>query len=133
MSNIRFVSDKEITANHAAAGGFKILTAEQEKQFRAGAWKTYKPQTKINPLWHPVYQSECRAINTAAGVYKIYLAIDNARALLEELSTDLMQDEENPDLDLDTIATLEDVSAAAEQLADQLNELPNVSQIGDLI
>jgi len=127
------MTDAQITADHAAAGGFRILTAEQEKQFRASAWKDYKPGTEINPLFHPVYQSECRAINTAAGIYKIYLAIDNARALLEELSTDLMQDEENPDLDLDTIATLEDVSAAAEQLADQLNELPNVSQIGDLI
>ncbi len=127
------MSNTQITAEHAAAGGFKILTAEQEKQFRAGAWKTYKPGTEINPLWHPVYQSECRAINTAAGIYKIYLTIDNARALLEELSTDLMQDDENPDLDLDTIATLEDVSAAAEQLADQLNELPHVSQVGDLI
>jgi len=90
-------------------------------------------QTEINPLWHPVYQSECRAINTASGIYKIYLAIDNARALLEELSADLMQDDENPDLDLDTIATLEDVSAAAELWADQLNELPNVSLVGDLI
>jgi len=127
------MTDTQITANHAAAGGFRILTAEQEKQFRASAWKDYKPGTEINPLFHPVYQSECRAINTAAGIYKIYLAIDNARALLEELSTDLMSDEENPDLDLDTIATLEDVSAAAEQLADQLNELPNVSQVGDLI
>ena len=127
------MTDTQITAEHAAAGGFRILTAEQEKQFRASAWKDYKPNTDINPLFHPVYQSECRAINTAAGIYKIYLAIDNARALLEELSTDLMSDEENPDLDLDTIATLEDVSAAAEQLADQLNELPNVSQVGDLI
>ena len=127
------MTDAQITANHAAAGGFRILTAEQEKQFRNAAWKDYKPGTDINPLWHPVYQSECRAINTAAGIYKIYLALDNARALIEELSTDLMQDEENPDLDLDTIATLEDVASAAEQLADQLNELPNVSQIGDLI
>jgi len=127
------MTDVQITAEHAAAGGFRSLTAEQEKQFRNAAWKNYKPGTEINPLWHPVYQSECRAINTAAGIYKIYLAIDNARALLEELSTDLMSDEENPELDLDTIATLEDVSAAAEQLADQLNELPNVSQIGDLI
>ena len=133
MSNIRFVSDKQLTEQHAAAGGFKSLTAEQEKQFRDAAWKDYKPGTDINPLWHPVYQSECRAINTALGIYKIYLAIDNAREKLEELSTDLMQDEENPDLDLDTIATLEDVSSAAEQLADQLNELPNVSQVGDLI
>lgn len=127
------MSNTQITAEHAAAGGFRSLTAEQEKQFRAGAWKTYKPQTEINPLWHPVYQSECRAINTASGIYKIYLAIDNARALLEELSADLMQDDENPDLDLDTIATLEDVSAAAELWADQLNELPNVSLVGDLI
>ena len=127
------MTDTQITAEHAAAGGFKSLTAEQEKQFRASVWKDYKPGTEINPLWHPVYQSECRAIKTAAGIYKIYLAIDNARALLEELSADLMQDDENPDLDLDTIATLEDVSAAAEQLADQLNELPGVSQVGDLI
>ena len=127
------MTDAQITADHAAAGSFRILTAEQEKQFRASAWKNYKPQGAIDPLWHPVYQSECRAINTAAGIYKIYLAIDNARALLEELSTDLMSDEENPDLDLDTIATLEDVASAAEQLADQLNELPNVSQVGDLI
>ena len=127
------MTDAQITANHAAAGGFRILTAEQEKQFRDAAWKDYTPGTEINPLFHPVYQSECRAINTAAGLYKIYLALDNARALIEELSTDLMQDEENPDLDLDTIATLEDVASAAEQLADQLNELPNVSQIGDLI
>lgn len=127
------MTDTQITAEHAAAGGFRSLTAEQEKQFRAGAWKTYKPQTEINPLWHPVYQSECRAINTAAGIYKIYLAIDNARALLEKLSADLMSDDENPELDLDTIATLEDVSSAAEQLADQLNELPSVSQVGDLI
>jgi len=127
------MTDAQITANHAAAGGFRSLTAEQEKQFRASAWKDYKPGTDINPLFHPVYQSECRAINTAANIHKIYLAIDNARALLEELSSDLMQDEENPDLDLDIIATLEDVSAAAEQLADQLNELPNVSQVGDLI
>jgi len=127
------MTDAQITANHAAAGGFRYLTAEQKKQFRASAWKDYKPGTEINPLFHPVYQSECRAINTAAGIYKIYLALDNARALIEELSTDLMHDEENPDLDMDTIATLEDVSAAAEQLADQLNELPNVSQIGDLI
>ena len=126
MFNIRFVSDKELTANHAAAGGFRSLTAEQEKQFRDAAWKDYKPGTDINPLFHPVYQSECRAINTAAGIYKIYLAIDNARAHIEELSTDLMQDEESPDLDLDTVATLEDISAAAEQLADQLFELPNV-------
>ena len=127
------MTDTQITAEHAAAGGFRSLTADQEKQFRDAAWKDYKPHTDINPLFHPVYQSECRAINTAAGIYKIYLAIDNARDLLEELSTDLMQDEENPDLDLDTIATLEDVASAAEQLADQLNELPNVSQIGDLI
>ena len=127
------MTDAQITAEHAAAGGFKILTADQEKQFRASAWKDHQPGRKINPLFHPVYQSECREINTAAGVYKIYLAIDNARALLEELSTDLMQDEDNPDLDLDTLATLEDVSAAAEQLADQLNELPNVSAVGDLI
>ena len=127
------MTDSQITAEHAAAGGFKILTADEEKQFRAGAWKNYKPGQEINPLFHPVYQSECRAINTAAGIYKIYLAMDNARAAIEELSTDLMQDEENPDLDLDTIATLEDISAAAEQLADQLNELPNVSQVGDLI
>ena len=127
------MSNAQITAKHEDAGGFRILTAEQEKQFQDAAWKDYKPNTDINPLFHPVYQSECRAINTAAGIYKIYLAIDNARALLEELSTDLMSDEENPELDLDTIATLEDVSAAAEQLADQLNELPNVSQIGDLI
>jgi hypothetical protein len=127
------MSDAQITAEHAAAGGFRSLTADQEKQFRNAAWKDYKPGTDINPLWHPVYQSECRAINTAAGIYKIYLAIDNARALIEELSTDLMSDEENPDLDLDIIATLEDVSSAAEQLADQLNELPNVSQFGDLI
>ena len=127
------MTDAQITANHAAAGGFRILTADQEKQFRDAAWKDYKPGTEINPLFHPVYQSECRAINTAAGIYKIYLAIDNARALIEELSTDLMQDEESPDLDLDTIATLEDVASAAEQLADQLNELPGVSQIGNLI
>jgi len=127
------MTDTQITAKHEDAGGFRILTAEQEKQFRASAWKDYKPGTEINPLFHPVYQSECRAINTAAGIYKIYLALDNARALIEELSTDLMHDEENPDLDLDTIATLEDVASAAEQLADQLNELPNVSQIGDLI
>ena len=127
------MNDAQITAEHAAAGGFKILTADQEKQFKAAAWKDHQPGRKINPLFHPVYQSECRAIDTAAGIYKIYLAIDNARAAIEELSTDLMQDEENPDLDLDTIATLEDVSAAAEQLADQLNELPNVSQVGDLI
>tara|TARA_R100000951_G_scaffold38101_1_gene32338 strand:- start:559 stop:942 length:384 start_codon:yes stop_codon:yes gene_type:complete len=120
------MTDAQITANHAAAGGFRSLTAEQEKQFRDAAWKDYNPGTEIHPLFHPVYQSECRAINTAAGIYKIYLAINNARALLEELSTDLMQDEENPDLDLDTIATLEDISAAAEQLADQLLELPNV-------
>ena len=127
------MTDAQITAEHAAAGGFRSLTADQEKQFRDAAWKDYKPGTEINPLFHPVYQSECRAINTAAGIYKIYLAIDNARALIEELSTDLMQDEESPDLDLDTVATLEDISAAAEQLADQLNELPNVSQVGDLI
>ena len=127
------MTDAQITAEHAAAGGFRSLTADQEKQFRNAAWKDYKPGTDINPLWHPVYQSECRAINTASGIYKIYLALDNARALLEELSTDLMQDEENPELDLDIIATLEDVSSAAEQLADQLNELPNVSQVGDLI
>ena len=127
------MSNAQITADHAAAGGFRSLTAEQEKQFRDAAWKDYKPGTEINPLFHPVYQSECRAINTAANIHKIYLVIDNAQALLEELSSDLMQDEENPDLDLDTIATLEDVASAAEQLADQLNELPNVSQIGDLI
>lgn len=127
------MTDVQITAEHAAAGGFRSLTAEQEKQFRDAAWKDYKPNTDINPLFHPVYQSECRLINTAAGIYKIYLVIDNARALLEELSADLMSDEENPDLDLDIIATLEDISAAAEQLADQLNELPNVSQVGDLI
>ena len=133
MSNIRFLSDKEITAEHAAAGGFRSLTDNEVKAFKLAAWHNFKPQSKINPLWHPVYQSECRLINTAAGIYKIYLAIDNARALLEELSADLMSDEENPDLDLDIIATLEDISAAAEQLADQLNELPNVSQIGDLI
>jgi len=133
MSNIRFVSDKEITANHAAAGGFRSLTADQEKQFRDAAWKDYKPGTEINPLFHPVYQSECRAINTAANIHKIYLAIDNARALLEELSSDLMQDEENPDLDLDTVATLEDISAAAEQLADQLLELPNVDNVWRLL
>lgn len=120
------MTDAQITAEHAAAGGFRSLTADQEKQFRDAAWKDYKPGTEINPLFHPVYQSECRAINTAAGIYKIYLAIDNARALIEELSTDLMQDEESPDLDLDTVATLEDISAAAEQLADQLFELPNV-------
>jgi len=123
----------QITANHEAAGGFKILTADEEKRFRASAWKNYKPGQEINPLFHPVYQSECRAINTAAGIYKIYLAIDNARAAIEELSTDLMQDEENPDLDLDTIATLEDISAAAEQLADQLFELPNVDNVGRLL
>jgi len=122
------MTDAQITADHAAAGGFRSLTAEQEKQFRDAAWKDYKPNTDINPLFHPVYQSECRAINTAAGIYKIYLAIDLARAHIEELSTDLMQDEENPDLDLDTIATLEDISAAAEQLADQLFELPNVDK-----
>ncbi len=127
------MSSTQITANHAAAGGFKSLTAEQEKQFRDAAWKDYKPGTDINPLWHPVYQSECRAINTAAGIHKIYLAIDNARALLEELSTDLMQDDENPDLDLDTIATLEDISAAAGQLADQLLELPNVDNVWRLL
>ena len=120
------MTDAQITAEHAAAGGFRSLTADQEKQFRDAAWKDYKPGTEINPLFHPVYQSECRAINTAAGIYKIYLAIDNARALIEELSTDLMHDEENLDLDLDTVATLEDISAAAEQLADQLFELPNV-------
>ena len=120
------MTDAQITAEHAAAGGFRSLTADQEKQFRDAAWKDYKPGTEINPLFHPVYQSECRAINTAAGIYKIYLAIDYARALIEELSTDLMQDEESPDLDLDTVATLEDISAAAEQLADQLFELPNV-------
>lgn len=120
------MTDTQITAEHAAAGGFRSLTADQEKQFRDAAWKDYKPGQEINPLFHPVYQSECRAINTAAGIYKIYLAIDYARALIEELSTDLMQDEESPDLDLDTVATLEDISAAAEQLADQLFELPNV-------
>ena len=127
------MTDAQITANHAAAGGFRSLTAEQEKQFRASAWKDYKPGTDINPLFHPVYQSECRAINTAANIHKIYLAIDNARALLEELSSDLMQDEENPDLDLDTVATLEDISAAADQLADQLLELPNVNNVWRLL
>ena len=114
-------------------GLFRQLSETEERDFRASAWVQHKPGQAINPLFHPVYQSECRAINTAAGIHKTYLAIDNARTLLEELSTDLMQDEENPDLDLDTIATLEDISAAAEQLADQLNELPNVSQVGDLI
>jgi len=127
------MTDAQITANHAAAGGFRSLTAEQEKQFRDAAWKDYKPGTEINPLFHPVYQSECRAINTAANIHKIYLAIDNARALLEELSSDLMQDEENPDLDLDTVATLEDISAAADQLADQLLELPNVNNVWRLL
>ena len=127
------MSDAQITAQHAAAGGFRSLTADQEKQFQNAAWKDYKPNTDINPLFHPVYQSECRAINTAAGIYKIYLAIDNARVLIEELSTDLMHDEENPDLDLDTVATLEDISAAAEQLADQLLELPNVDNVWRLL
>ena len=118
---------------HQNDGLFRQLSETEERDFRASAWVQHKPGQEINSVWHPVYQSECRAINTAAGIFKIYLAIDNARTLLEELSTDLMQDEENPDLDLDTIATLEDISAAAEQLADQLNELPNVSQVGGLI
>lgn len=42
---------------------FRQLTEHEKEKFRQWARANYIPHTEINPVWHPVVQTECRRIN----------------------------------------------------------------------
>lgn len=42
---------------------FKVLTPEEEVQFRAWARANYKVGDPIKPVWHPVVRAECERMN----------------------------------------------------------------------
>lgn len=45
---------------------FRELNKTEAAGFRQWARDNYRPQTEINPVWHPVVQAECRRINEEA-------------------------------------------------------------------
>ena len=47
---------------------FRQLSKREESQFKQWARANYIPHTEINPVWHPVVQSECRRINEEIGI-----------------------------------------------------------------
>lgn len=42
---------------------FRMLTAEEEREFRAWAREHYEAGTYIKPFWHPVVRDECQRIS----------------------------------------------------------------------
>lgn len=45
------------------ASMYRKLTPSEDADFRASARHDYEPFSKISPVWHPVYDDECRKIN----------------------------------------------------------------------
>ena len=50
----------------APMGFFRPLGPEQERAFREWARENYKPNDKINIVWHPAVRAECEQINLEA-------------------------------------------------------------------
>ena len=46
---------------------FRELTEKEKEEFRAWARENYTPGEKINELYHPIVQEECRLINEEHG------------------------------------------------------------------
>jgi len=44
---------------------FRLLTWEEEEEFRKWAWNNYEPFSDIKGIWHPTTQAECVKINSA--------------------------------------------------------------------
>ncbi len=42
---------------------FRQLTEHEKNRFKQWARANYIPHTEINPVWHPVVQTECHRIN----------------------------------------------------------------------
>ncbi len=74
-------------------GLFRNLSPEEEQEFRDGARRDYIPQTKINPLWHPVYRDECEKINAESP----YLADQPGMEWLKELKASWCTQDEHDD------------------------------------
>lgn len=46
---------------------FRELTPDEENEFRQWARDNYDPDTKVNPLWHPVVRDEWGRISNNRG------------------------------------------------------------------
>lgn len=42
---------------------FRVLSCEEEEEYRKWARDNYKPGDEINHVWHPVVQCECVRMN----------------------------------------------------------------------
>lgn len=47
---------------------FRVLSKEEEAEFRLWARRNYTPLAEISELWHPVVQDECRRMCEESGV-----------------------------------------------------------------
>ena len=48
---------------------FRLLSKEQEYDFRYAARKSYDLFTEIKGIWHPAYQLECVTMNIEAATF----------------------------------------------------------------